>query len=208
MTYRNRWTLVFALTLAIVPPPAGGVEARRPLVTSRALLAQLRAHGRAEATLRWSIPDALDGTSREQKGTLALEPPNRARLDAAGGESITLRADGGEWLQPGPRQLLRLSPAQAATALRWWGLLLGGEGLTEKQWGERKYVVQKRAPSGDVDRATVELDERWLPRTLEIEGPDGGTVRYSLSTWRFPKARGEAAFRLRAPAGWQVVELP
>jgi len=46
-----------------------------------------------------------------------------------------------------------------------------------------------------------------LPARLRLgEGEDA--QEYRLSGWRFVKARGERDFRLSAPAGVEVVEMP
>ena len=80
-----------------------------PLESSRALVRSLAQRGRAEATLRYVVASAPGSAPRSVRATLALEPPDRARLDVpATGEKITLRGDGGEWLQPSMKQLIKL----------------------------------------------------------------------------------------------------
>ena len=66
-----------------------------PLEASRALVRSLAERGRAEATLRYLVASAPGSAPRSVHATLALEPPDRARLDVpATGEKITLRGDG------------------------------------------------------------------------------------------------------------------
>ena len=78
-----------------------------PLESSRALVRALARQGHAEATLRYAVPSASAGAPRSVSATLAVEPPDRARLDVlATGERITLRQDGGEWLQPQMKQVV------------------------------------------------------------------------------------------------------
>ena len=178
------------------------------LESSRALVENLRRAGRAEASLAWSVPSGL-GEPVSQRGQLALEPPSFARLDVAStGERVTLRPDGGEWLQPKLQQMLRLTPRHSGAAMRWWRLLAGGEGARERRLGSGRYrlVVGDGAQAG-ADSAEVTLDSRGLPSRLLL-GVGEDAQEYRLSGWRFTKARGERDFRLTAPAGVEVVELP
>lgn len=117
---------VLALVLAL-EGAAPSEQPGAPPDPARALAARLRERGRAEAVVSCISTDPLSGATRRARGRLALEPPDRARLDfVATGERITLRRDGGEWLQPATRQLLLLPAGRAAAALRWWAVLLGG----------------------------------------------------------------------------------
>src|SRR6185436_18338567 len=100
----------------------------------------LRRAGRAEASLTWALDGLPGGAPRTLSGTLSLEPPALARLDVPGtGERITLRADGGEWLQPSLRQFVRLEPRHSVAALRWWRLLAGAGGASERKLGPRHF---------------------------------------------------------------------
>jgi hypothetical protein len=130
------------------------------------------------------------------------------RLDLAGtGERLAARADGGEWLQPATKQLLRFGPRHAAPALRWWRVLLGDVGgVRERRVAPRRYVLVQRDEAGLADSATVTLDARGLPVRLEL--PGDGAPAYRLSGWRFTRPRGPAGFRLAAPPGYEQVELP
>lgn len=203
---RGRAAWIAAMLLITVVAHAGRVRAAT-LESSRALVDQLRRAGRAETTLDWTIMGAM-GEPAPQRGQLALEPPSFARLDVPRtGERVTLRPDGGEWLQPQLHQMIRLSPKHAGAAMRWWRLLAGGEGASERKLGTGRYRLVVGAGTPGADSADVTLDSRGLPSRLRLgEGDDA--QEYRLSGWRFVKARGERDFRLSAPAGVEVVELP
>ncbi len=192
-----------ALSLAAAAPSPA-------LQCSAALVRSLGANGRAEATLRYGVP-ASGGGTRSVRATLALEPPSRARIDVpATGETIVARADGGEWLQPALRQLLRFEARQAAPALRWWRVLLAADrSARERSLGGGRYVLvllsERGAPE---DSAEVWLDPRGLPARLIVPAGDPEGAVYRLGGWRFTRARGEAAFRLRAPAGYESIDMP
>ena len=191
------------VSLAALAGPARAAT----LESSRALVDQLRRAGRAETTLDWTIMGAM-GEPAPQRGQLALEPPSFARLDVPRtGERVTLRPDGGEWLQPQLHQMIRLSPRHAGAAMRWWRLLAGGEGARERRLAPGRYRLVVGAGTPAADSADVTLDSRGLPARLRLgEGEDA--QEYKLSGWRFVKARGERDFRLTAPAGVEIVELP
>lgn len=203
---RRRLAGALALALAFGPPavarPAG-------LQASARLARELGAARRAEVTLRWELPSVPGSPPRPVSGTLALEAPDRVRLEMAGtGERLVARGDGGEWLQPSTKQLLRFGSRQAAPAIRWWRVLLGeARGVRERRVAARRYVLVQRDEAGLADSAAVWLDARGLPARLEVPGGDG-LLAYRLSGWRFGKAKGPAAFRLAAPAGYETVELP
>jgi len=203
-----------ALGVALTCIAAGAAPAPAPeWECSRALVAELRRAGRVEAVLRWDIPGP-DGAAVEQRGTLALEPPAYARLDVPGtGERVTLRDDGGEWLQPGLRQMVRLSPRQTGAAMRWWRLLAsghapaGGEWVRERRLASGRYRLVVGDQGGGSDSAEVTLDTRGLPARLVL-GVGQEAQAYRVSGWRSSRARGASGFRLSAPSGYEVVELP
>jgi hypothetical protein len=180
-----------------------------PLGSSRALLAGLRSSGRAEATLRLSRLDPLSGRANEVRGRLILELPRFARLELDDGQRLTLREDGGDWLQPATRQLVRAGSRSAAGALVWWGALLDPQatGVEERQAGTRLYVLT-RPGVGEALAQRIELGADGLPRRLTVEVSPGERIEYRLLRWRFLRPRGPADFVLRAPAGFEVVELP
>ncbi len=184
----------------------------RPAFNStRALLARIRAAGRAEATVETAVEDLLSGKARTVRGRLALELPHFARLELPEGETLTLREDGGDWLQPRNRQLVRSGPNSAAPALRWSALLLesGSTDIRERAIDARGYeLVATGADSASAERQRVWLGAQGYPVRLEIVNPGGERRVYRLSGWRFARARGRAAFVLRAPPGFEAVDLP
>jgi hypothetical protein len=208
----RRRLAVAGLALSLAWPVGGAAKPAGTAVPDpvcvRVLLARLRAAGRAEATIRLRRRDVVSGRTVEQAGRLALEPPRRARLDFAGGERLTLRADGGEWLQPALRQLVRAGPRGAAGALQWWGALLDpvAAGLEERRLDERSFALRLRGSETSAPR--IELDAQGLPVRLVLAGADGGSLEYRLRGWRFVRARGEGDFRLAAPPGVEIVNLP
>ena len=203
-----------ALALPLLAPAAPECAASSPvpaapLECTRRLATELKRTGRAEATLVWNVDGPPGVAAGRRSGTLALEPPSLARLDvAATGDRVTLRADGGEWLQPGLRQLIKLSPRHAGAAMRWWRLLASGEGAREKRLGRQGYRLIVSERGAEADSAEVWLDARGLPARLVLDDGAGGRQEYTLRGWRFTRARGAAAFRLAAPPGIEVVELP
>lgn len=202
-----------ALVLSVLwmgagPGPPGAVVVA-PFGSSRALLAGLRASGRAEATLQLSRLDPLSGRTSVVRGRLILELPRLARLELEDGQRLTLRADGGDWLQPAMRQLVRAGPRSAAGALVWWGALLDPQasGVKERQVGARQYVLTQPG-AGETPAQRVELGADGLPRRLTVEVAPGERIEYRLGRWRFLRSGGPAGFVLKAPAGFEVVELP
>ena len=184
--------------------PAGALE------STRALAAGLKRTGRAEVTLAWEVAGMSGGAPQRMRGALAVEPPDLARLDVAGtGERITLREDGGEWLQPAVHQLVILKPRHSVGAMRWWRLLAGGTGASERKLGAGRYrLVVASSPTADADSADVSLGSGGLPERLELDDGAGGHLVYRLSGWKFTPARGATAFRIVAPPGTETVELP
>jgi len=209
---RTRHAGALALALALLAagaPAAPGAGPPPGLASARALLARLRAAGRAEAQVRLTRHDPLSGRDVVVRGTLALERPGLARLDLADGQRLTLRGDGGDMLQPAAKQLVRAGPRSAAGLLSWWGALLDpeGRGFRERRVGPRAYeLTREGASEEEAQRLTLGAD--GLPATLVAAlGPDE-RVEYRLARWRFARARGRAGFVLQAPPGYEVVELP
>ena len=206
-----RRTLLILVCALVGGAGAGAVAAAvvAPLGSSRALLAELRSSGRAEATLRLSRLDPLSGRTSAVRGRLILELPRLARLELEDGQRLTLREDGGDWLQPATRQLVRAGARSAAGALVWWGALLDPQatGVRERKVGTRRYVLT-RPGAGEALVQRIELGVDGLPRRLTVETSPGERVEYRLTRWRFMRSRGPADFVLEAPAGFEVVELP
>jgi hypothetical protein len=184
-------------------------SAPAPLGSTRALLAGLRAAGRGEATVQLSRTDPVGGRSTVTRGRLVLELPRLARLELADGQRLTLREDGGDWLQPATRQLVRAGSRSAAGALAWWGALLDPQaaGVRERKDGPRRYSLVRPGAGGEQTQR-VELAADGLPRLLVLETGPGERVEYRLTRWRFVRPRGRKDFVLEAPAGFEVVEMP
>lgn len=190
------------IALALFACMMAAVATAAPLESTRRLAAELKRAGRAEVTLSWPVGDGRNS------GTLALEPPSLARLDVGTtGERVTLRADGGEWLQPELKQMVKLSGEHSGAAMRWWRLLAGGETAREQRLGKGGYRLTV-GNGADAETAEVWLDARGLPSRLVLGDDTGGRQEYTLRNWKFARARGHTAFRITAPAGVEVVELP
>lgn len=205
---RGTWLALLAVVCAAVAP----AQAAGDLAATRALVKRLAASGRGEATITMSISDPLGGPDRVVRGRLALEPPDRVRLDfTSSGERIALRGDGGEWIQPPTRQMLRLDRDQAGTASWLWEVFLKGgtAGFTERSTGTRRFVLEPRQKDGALPEAiTVVVDANGLPARIEYVEAAGTTTRHRFAAWRFTRPRGRAAFTLSAPRGYAVVDLP
>src|SRR5215831_5616974 len=195
----NRRRIVAAAVVGLV---CIGTAWAAPLESTRALAAGLKRTGRAEVTLAWDIPGAAGSPAAHHRGTLALEPPDLARLDVAGtGEHITLRADGGEWLQPSLHQMMILKPRHSVAAMRWWRVLAGSAGVTERKLAPNRYrLFIAGSADAPADSADVSLGSGGLPERLTLDDGAGGHSVYRLSSWRFTKARGAEAFHVSAPA--------
>lgn len=196
-------TVVAGATLLAVAPPAS--SATSPL----RLGARLKSSGRAECSFVRIATDPLSGRSVSLRGRLALEAPDRARLDFLdSGERITLRGDGGEWLQPKLRQLVVFTPERAAGGRRWWQLLIDGAapGIALEPKPGRRLILRSEGGAGP-DSATLDLNAAGLPIRLRV--PDGEAIdEYRFSRWSFGPARGAKAFRLPTPSGFERVEFP
>jgi hypothetical protein len=198
---------LLGLALALAPAPAARAT---DLASARALARALTSSGRAEAVLRYLVASP-SGDSRTVRATLALELPAMARIDVAGtGEALVARPDGGEWLQPSTRQLLRFRPRHGAAALRWWNVLLGGERAARERplGGNRWVLVLRSEPGAAEDSAEVWLDPRGLPARLVVPAGNPEAAVYRLGGWRFMRRRGDPAFRLATPRGYEAVDLP
>lgn len=207
MRAETRAVLVALLALAVggaAPPPGATLE------STRALLKRLRATGRAEAAIETTVEDPVAGRSRRVRGRLALELPHRARLDLDGGEILTLREDGGDWLQPGSAQLLRSGPRSAAPALRWSELLLASapDSVHERALDGGGFELRAAGADSAVAVQRVWLGAGGYPARLEVEDAGGERRTWRLSGWSFGHARGRDAFVLSAPRGITVVDLP
>ena len=198
----------------LLPAGAGAERAAAPgnLTATRALVARLAATGRGEASITVVQSDPLGGPDHIQAGRLALEPPDRVRLDfPATGERVALRGDGGEWIQPQARQMLRLEREQAGMTAWVWEILLtgGARGFSERVVGPRRFVLEPRDRDAGLPEAiTVELDSRGFPVQIEFAESAGATTRYRFKSWRFVRPRGPVGFTLTAPRGYATVQVP
>ena len=200
--------------LVLAPPTPATLAAPRDstravAAPARTLAARLKASGRAEASFERVVPDPFTGKLRISRGKIALEPPDRVALEfPATGERVTVRADGGEWLQPKLKQWIELGGGEAKASLRWWSVLLSGDGgpAVAKELGRDRYVlVARSATAAGADSAWVWLDRFGLPSRLEV-AEEPGTV-YRLRNWRFTHARGRSAFVIAPPAGYEIIRL-
>jgi hypothetical protein len=203
----NRIVGPLALALAAFLVPAAGAATLR---ASDALARELARAGRAEATLRYLVASPA-GAARAVHATLALEPPDRVRVDVgATGEKLVARSDGGEWVQPATRQVVRFAAQRSAAALRWWRVLLATDApARERRIANDRWVVTLLDGRGQpADSAEVWLDTRGLPARLVVPAGDPDAAVYRLGGWRFMRSRGAAAFHLAVPAGYEAVEAP
>ena len=184
--------------------PAGTPEMTRMLVS------RLRASGRVEVKVERLALDPISGSTQAMRGVLALEPPHRADIVfPATGERITVRADGGEWLQPALRQMIRLGAGDAAGITRWWDLLMGpdpGE-FNARRVSPRRWIVVAAERGGYADSAWITLSADGLPIRLEVAETPGARSMYRFREWTFVKPRGRQAFVIQPPPGYEVVRL-
>jgi outer membrane lipoprotein-sorting protein len=195
--------LLGVLALAQVAAAATTLQATQPLVD------RLSRSGRAETRITQTIRSDEE-TLRSAHGRLALEPPDRLRIDFDGGERVTMRKDGGEWVQPAAQQMLVLKAGQAQAAVSIWKAFLSGgtRAFHERALGAGRYqLVARDSSSGLPDSARVEQGADGLPERIELwVGEERWSLR--LGHWTFAHARGDSAFKLRAPAGYQVFDWP
>ncbi len=215
----RRLIIAAGVALAFVLPqvvrPAARADAPRKnngLAATRSLVAKLSALGRGEASITVTLTDPMGGPDVVQAGRLALEPPDRVRLDfPASGERIALRGEAGEWIQPQAQQMVRLGREQAGMAAWLWEILMQGGtgGFSERSTGTRRYALEPRdRDAGLPEGISVKLDARGLPVAIEFAQSPGVSTRYRFKGWRFMRPRGTAGFTLSAPRGYAVVEVP
>ncbi len=201
---RLRHVGLLALGLATSADASGRLAAVGPLVE------RLRSSGHAEAAMSQTVLSEGE-TLRVDRGRLALEPPDRMRIDYRdSGERVTMRADGGEWIQPSLKQLLILRPEQAqAVVAAWRAFLDGGAGAyRERAQGAGRYrLTPLGASATGADSLDVELGRDRLPRRIDLWVGDQRWA-LALSRWTFGRPRGSSAFTLRAPAGYSVLQWP
>ena len=195
--------LVFVLAAAQAAAATASLQATKPLVD------RLSRSGHAETRIGQTISSEGE-TLRSARGRLSLEPPDRLRIDFDGGEKVTMRKDGGEWIQPGVRQMLVLKPGQAQAAVSIWRTFLSGgaQAFHERVLGARRFqLVSRDTSSGLPDSVQVEQGADRLPARIEL-WVGGEQWSLHLSRWTFAHARGDSAFKLHAPSGYQVFDWP
>lgn len=205
-----RWLFVF-LWVAMAASPVTSAETATRLESARVLRAKLAANGRAEASVTHSLTDDLGGGA-PRPARLALETPDRVRLDFGDGEVLTMRNDGGEWLQPATQQMLVLPADQLEVAARLWRVLLGGGGpeWRETRTAPRTFTITPVPGLGGeaapFTSLTVVLAPDGLPRSVTAANGNQ-TLALRFRTWRFTPPKGASAFRLTAPPGVTVVPM-
>jgi len=209
---RVAFAVAAALALAVSPSHVDSAPASAPkLESARTLRTKLAANGRAEVNVVHSITDDMGG-SPSRRARVALEPPDRVRLEFQDdGECLTMRGDGGEWLQPSAQQLLLLPADQIEVGARLWSVFLAGAGpWRETREAKGRYtIVPEPGQGGDAapfTKLSIVLGSDGLPQKLTaLNGNQQIELRFS--EWHFTKPRGAAAFRLTAPAGVTTVPL-
>ena len=216
---RGRWVPAMVIALATAGVFAGAsagasgrafAAAASPAAEDpgRELSRRLARSGSGEARFERVTADALSGRDVRVRGRIVLEPPDRVLLRfESTGERLSLRGDGGEWLQPSLRQMIVLTAAQAGAARAWWAVLAGAapEGITIRPDGAHRFVLRSGEAAGTTARLT--LDRAGLPASLDLD-EDGSRSAYRFSAWTFAAARGRSAFVQKAPSGFEVVRLP
>jgi len=200
---RRTWATGVVLALAVTCA-SGAVPGPRAL---RVLRERLAGAGRAEVAVSQVVMAAGD-TVRRLRGQLTLELPDRVRVDdALSGERLTARSDGGEWLQPAANQMLILRPEQAGQVAGVWRFLLDHSDRIERLAGSGRFVLRSGQPDAPVDSLWVQLRSDGLPlQVCAYAGEEQWTLDFGR--WRFRAPRGAGAFKLRAPAGYTVLEWP
>jgi hypothetical protein len=197
----GRW-LVILPALAILG--AGGAPRSMEGLRTRLVRA-----GRAEVSVRQVVMAGGD-TVRQMRGRLALELPDRVRVDdPRTGERLTARGDGGEWLQPAAEQMLILRAEQASQVASVWRIMLeGSRDVEERALGSGRFVMRaKPGAQAFADSVWVRLGKDGLPTVLEATTGDEHW-RLEFGAWKFARPRGASAFKLHAPTGYAVVEWP
>jgi outer membrane lipoprotein-sorting protein len=183
--------------------PAVGTGAPAP---SRRLMTRLEHAGRLEAAVVQVTPDPLGGPTVERGGRLAIERPERVRIDYRDGERVTLRDDGGEWLQPRLQQMLAFDADAAGAVASAWNLLLGHDAtLATRVAGARTWrLVPASHADGLPDSVEVELDRAGMPRRMTAWTGEA-TLTFRISAWRAAAPLGRRGFVLAAPPGYEVI---
>jgi hypothetical protein len=201
---------VLACLFALLPGAAGHAGGAEHGSRLAPFFTRMRGAGRAEVRIERRTFDVAAGAERMVRGRVSLEPPAFARVDFDGGESVTLREDGGEWLQPTLRQLVQLGPARARSALGWCDLLLGPRpgGIVQRDLKDGRVLLLRPSAQGVADSAWATLNASGQPVSLDVRVGAGELEHVRLSHWTMLAARGRGSFVLEAPRGFEVIELP
>jgi outer membrane lipoprotein-sorting protein len=210
MIARARFKAALTVALAAMVWASGQAAGADQPSRLAPFFARMRGAGRAQVRIERRAFDAGSAQERVVRGRVALEPPALARVDFDGGESVTLREDGGEWLQPTLRQLVRLGPARARSALGWCDLLLapGAGGIPVRDLPDGRVLLLRPEAGSVSDSAWATLDTSGQPMLLEVREGAGELERLRLRHWTMGSARGRSAFVLAPPHGFEVVDLP
>lgn len=202
MKARLAWLATALASWAALAHAATGPVSLQPLV------ARMTRAGHAEARVVVTVGMAGDSAT-SRRGTLALEPPNRMRLDyAVGGERLAARGDGGEWLQPDLKQMLTLTAAQAKQASAMWDVMQArSSSYAERRIGARTWRLVTTESAAGEDSVLLTVGADRLPSKIEAHVGDlHWTIR--LANWRFTPAKGREGFVLHAPPGYEVMAMP
>ncbi|MEO5618945.1 MAG: hypothetical protein ABIS67_14345 [Candidatus Eisenbacteria bacterium] len=211
MNTRHAIAALAWIGVAFALAPGASPAATAPLASARALSSAMAGGRGGEAQVAYELADPLGGPARTVRGRVRVESPDRVRLDfSPAGERIAMRGDGGEWLQPASRQLLRIPAARAQSALQWWRVLLPAsrESFHEDPLGRRRFSLVPLDSAAGPIRIMVRLDARGYPAEVIVTGMMEEPITYRLSGWKFGPGRGAAAYRLSAPPGYETVDLP
>ena len=197
-----------AFAVACLLACGGAAVAGEAPTAVQPLMARMTRAGLAEAHVVVGVAAGKEAPSN-RRGTIALEPPDRIRLDYKdGGEILTARGDGGEWLQPELGQMLTMSPEQARRAAALWAVMHSrSSSYVERKLGPSSWRVTIQQEGGDPESLTVTVGSDHLPSKIETHvGDMHWTIQ--MSSWHFAKARGRQAFVLHAPVGTEVMPMP
>jgi outer membrane lipoprotein-sorting protein len=197
-----------ALTVAWLACCASLTAAADAPTAVQPLMERMSRAGRGEAHVVISVATGSEAAT-SRKGTVALEPPDRMRLQYLGSkEALTARGDGGEWLQPELGQMLTMSAEQAQRAASLWQVMRSrSSSYVERKLGPSSWRVTIQEPGAEAESLTVHVGADHLPSKIETRVGDlHWTIQ--LSSWHFGKARGKEAFVLHAPVGYEVMPMP
>jgi hypothetical protein len=103
--------------------------------------------------------------------------------------------------------MLVFDSSGVGAAQRAWDLLLGrSDAVAERAAGPGRWRLRPiHSDPALPDSVEITLDPSGLPKQLVCWVAAERSLEFSLSGWRFPRAKGRAAFVLKAPAGYEVI---